>query len=72
LPARLDDLLMVTVQVATEGRASFTFQQSIWRERIGGDLLTTGSTRVACLDAASLRPRRLPEVLLQGIEKYAR
>jgi acyl-CoA thioester hydrolase len=72
LPARLDDLLMVTCQVAAEGRASFAFQQSIWRERIGGVLLTTGSTRVACLDAATLRPRRLPQVLLSGIEKYAR
>jgi acyl-CoA thioester hydrolase len=72
LPARLDDLLMVTCQVATEGRASFAFQQSIWRERIGGELLTTGSTRVACLDAKSLRPRRLPEVLVHGIDKYAR
>jgi acyl-CoA thioester hydrolase len=70
LPARLDDLLLVTCQVATEGRASFAFQQSVWRERIGGELLTTGSTRVACLDAHSLRPRRLPEVLLRGIEKY--
>lgn len=72
LPARLDDLLAVTCQVATEGRASFAFQQSIWRERIGGELLTTGSTRVACLDAATLRPRRLPEALLHGIEKYTR
>ena len=72
LPARLDDHLIVTCQVAAEGRASFAFQQSIWRERIGGELLTTGSTRVACLDAKSLRPRRLPEVLLQGIDKCAR
>ena len=72
LPARLDDLLMVTCQVATEGRASFAFQQSIWRERIGGELLTTGSTRVACLDAKTLRPRRLPQVLVDGIAKYAR
>ncbi len=71
LPARLDDLLMVTCQVATEGRASFAFEQNVWRERIGGELLTTGSTRVACLDAQSLRPRRLPEELLLAIEKYA-
>jgi acyl-CoA thioester hydrolase len=71
LPARLDDQLVVTCEVATEGRASFAFQQSIWRERIGGELLTTGGTRVACLDHESLRPRRLPEVLVQGIMRYA-
>jgi acyl-CoA thioester hydrolase len=70
-PARLDDLLMVTCEVATEGRASFSFQQSIWRERVGGELLTTGGTRVACLDHASLRPRRLPDELVQGIMRYA-
>jgi acyl-CoA thioester hydrolase len=71
LPARLDDLLMVTCGVATGGRASFSFQQSIWRERIGGELLTTGATRVACLDHQSLRPRRLPDELVQGIMRYA-
>ncbi|HEY4645102.1 MAG TPA: tol-pal system-associated acyl-CoA thioesterase [Steroidobacteraceae bacterium] len=71
LPARLDDLLMVTCEVAMEGRVSFAFQQSIWRERVGGDLLTTGGTRVACLDHESLRPRRLPDELAQGIKRYA-
>lgn len=70
LPARLDDLLMVTCEVATEGRASFIFDQSIWRERVGGELLTTGHARAVCLDAKSLRPRRLPEELVQGIESY--
>jgi acyl-CoA thioester hydrolase len=71
LPARLDDLLIVTCGVATEGRASFSFQQNIWRERIGADLLTSGATRVACLDHESLRPRRLPDELVQGIKRYA-
>ena len=71
LPARLDDLLMVTCEVAMEGRVSVAFQQSIWRERVGGELLTTGGTRVACLDHESLRPRRLPDELAQGIKRYA-
>lgn len=70
LPARLDDLLMVTCEVATEGRASFKFEQNVWRERVGGELLTTGRTRVACLDHKNLRPRRLPEALVQGIANY--
>lgn len=70
LPARLDDLLMVTCEVATEGRASFSFEQNVWRERVGGELLTTCRTRVACLDHKSLRPRRLPEDLVQGIANY--
>ncbi len=72
LPARLDDLLMVTCELAAEGRASFTFDQSIWRERIGGELLTTGRTRAVCLDAKDLRPRRLPAELVQGIENHVR
>ncbi len=70
LPARLDDLLMVTCEVATEGRASFVFEQSIWRERVDGELLSTGRTRVACVDAKSLRPRPLPEELVQGIDNH--
>lgn len=71
LPARLDDLLVVTCQVATEGHATFSFEQNIWRERVGGELLTTGGTRVACLDHESLRPRRLPDELVQGIMRHA-
>ncbi len=56
-PARLDDLLTVTVQVARHGAASLTFRQNIARR---GQLLCEAEIKVACLDAARLTPRAVP------------
>ena len=60
-PARLDDLLDVTVQVTDAGRASFTIRQQAWCD---GRLLAEGSIRIGCVDATTLRPRRLPDPVL--------
>jgi acyl-CoA thioester hydrolase len=61
-PARLDDLLQVTVRPTTTGRASMTLQQQAWRHN--GDqvptLLCEGTIRIGCVDAASFRPCRFP------------
>ena len=57
VPARLDDLLGVTVDVREAGRASMVIAQQAWR---GTELLAEGTIRIACVDAASLRPRRIP------------
>jgi acyl-CoA thioester hydrolase len=59
-PARLDDLLDVTVEAAALGGASMTLAQSALR---GAELLAEGDIRIGCVDAATLRPRRLPEPL---------
>jgi acyl-CoA thioester hydrolase len=64
-PARFGDLLQATCVVSEATRASLTFDQQIYRERLDGELLLTGRVRVACLDAASYRPRALPSLLLQ-------
>ena len=63
-PARLDDLLDVTVVIDQAGRASFTLQQQAWCE---GALLAEGRIRIGCVDAATLRPRRLPDTVLQAL-----
>ena len=63
-PARLDDLLEVTVAVGEAGRASFTLQQQAWREDA---LLAEGRIRIGCVDAATLRPRRIPDTVLQAL-----
>jgi acyl-CoA thioester hydrolase len=60
-PARLDDWLEVTVQVAEAGRASFTLEQEAWCR---GQLLARGRIRVGCVDADTLRPRRIPEPVI--------
>lgn len=59
-PARLDDLLEVTVQLPTATqavRASVLLHQQAW---CGTQLLAEGSIRVGCVDALRFKPRRMP------------
>ena len=60
-PARLDELLQVTVTLREAGRASMTLDQQSWRD---GELLVEGRIRIGCVDAATLRPRRIPDSIL--------
>ena len=63
-PARLDDELVVTCVPSTEGAVTLRFAQQIYRKGADGNtLLVEASVRVACVDAATLRPRRLPDFL---------
>lgn len=63
-PARLDDLLEVVTQAEVAG-ASVLFTQAV--QGPDGAVLADGEVRVACVDAARMRPRRLPAWLLQGV-----
>jgi acyl-CoA thioester hydrolase len=65
IPARLDDLLDVSVQVTEAGRASMTIVQ---RARRSGVLLAESTTRIGCVEAVTLKPRRIPNQLLPLIE----
>lgn len=56
-PARLDDLLHITVQLVEHGRVSMVLAQQAWR---GDELLCEGTIRIGCVDALSLKPRRIP------------
>jgi len=56
--ARLDDEINLHLTVEKLGRASVQFQQAAWR---GDTLLSTASVKVGCVDAASMRPRALPD-----------
>jgi len=74
-PARLDDELLVTCELARAGAASLSFRQHIYRRAASaaaevGDLLTTAQVRVACVDAQTLRPQRLPDVLQDLLTKH--
>jgi acyl-CoA thioester hydrolase len=60
LPARLDDELEVTCQYHLDTRTTARFHQSIHR---GDELLVEAEVRVVCVDATSLRPRRIAEYL---------
>ena len=60
-PARLDDALRVTCEPERDGRVSMRIRQRILRDDGSGEPLVLADVRVACLDARSLRPRRIPE-----------
>ena len=63
-PARLDDLLEISVHIAEAGRASLSFRQEARR---AGALLAEGTIRIGCVDAGTFRPRRIPNELLSMI-----
>jgi acyl-CoA thioester hydrolase len=64
-PARLDDLLVVTVDVRHRGRASLRIAQQAW---CGDRLLAEGDIRIGCVDRASLKPTRIPDTLFEALE----
>jgi acyl-CoA thioester hydrolase len=70
-PARLDDELAISCQPRAEGSASLRFLQSIHRIGAAPQLLVDAAVRVACLDARSLRPRRLPVFLVNAVQAEA-
>lgn len=63
-PARLDDVLRITVAVREQGAASFLLDQQAWR---GDTLLVEGTVRVGCVDSQRLRPARMPAGVLQAL-----
>jgi acyl-CoA thioester hydrolase len=68
-PARLDDVLTVTVVLVERRNASLVFEQQILHaaER---SVLVEARVRAACIDAASFRPRPIPEGLF--VESHER
>jgi len=58
-PARLDDVLKLTLRIEKLGKASILFMQQAWN---GEQLLNTARVKVGCVDSA-LRPRAVPEVV---------
>ncbi|GAB2799625.1 tol-pal system-associated acyl-CoA thioesterase [Halomonas shantousis] len=59
-PARLDDRLLVSAEVVATSACRMTFRQEVSGH---GDVLCEAEVDVACLDAATLRPRRWPDAL---------
>jgi len=63
-PARYGDALTVTAGIQEHTRATFSFRQCVYRGGADGELLVSGDVRVACLDAATYKPRGLPRELM--------
>ncbi len=69
-PARLDDLLLVTARVTESGRASLTIDQSALLQLPDGQppaVLCEGSIRIGWVDAATMRPQRIPAQVLSAL-----
>ncbi len=66
-PARFNDALEITAQLRECRRVSLEFQQTVERTGDHPVTLCTGVVRIACLDAASLRPVAIPPRLLKEI-----
>jgi acyl-CoA thioester hydrolase len=63
-PALFNNLLQVSADITETKKASLLFSQQINRD---GELLCTGIIRIACLDAQTLRPKAIPEYLLESL-----
>ena len=63
-PAKLDDLLIVTVEPEPAGRASLVVRQRAMR---GDTLLCEGEIRIGCVRAQDLKPQRLPDAVVKAI-----
>lgn len=71
-PARLDDELIVTAQLHETGRASLTIvQQALLKNEQTTNqprvVLSEGIIRIGWVDAASMRPARIPSTLLEQL-----
>jgi acyl-CoA thioester hydrolase len=64
-PARLNDMIEVTAAIARAGYARLVFDQSVRR---AGEVLVAATVHVACVDARSMRPVPVPEVLRQKVQ----
>lgn len=80
-PGHFNELLYVSAQISRQGRASMTFNQEVVRlvPGVSGEgqddkvlkenktVLCAGHVKIACLDAASMRPRHIPDHVLMEI-----
>lgn len=63
--ARFNDVLEVTAQVVRRGGASLSFAQEVRRAQA---TLCRGEVKIACLEAASFRPRPIPRNIILSID----
>ena len=63
-PAKLDDQLRVTATLAEGGRASLVIAQQAW---CVDSLLCEGTIRIGWVDAATLKPARIPSSVLERL-----
>ena len=65
-PAVLNDLLMVSAEVAKMGRESFAFSRRVERN---GSLLVEADVRLVLVDRRRMKPARMPQDLEQALKR---
>ena len=66
-PAQLDDLLTVNASMLNKGRSSLVIAQQAWRRADTPVLLCEGTIRIGGVQAASLKPDRIPPSILERL-----
>jgi acyl-CoA thioester hydrolase len=66
-PARFSDQVVVTARLSKLGRATFDIEQNVYLGSLEGRLLLRGDVRAAYIDADTLRPKRVPASIFEGI-----
>ena len=69
-PARLDDLLCVSAELKHMGQASITLSQQVVLAADPTYKLAEGTIRIGWVEAATLRPVRMPGALLGTLERH--
>ncbi len=64
-PALFNDSIDVSAEVTLAKRVSLEFEQVITRGEV---VLCKGNIRIACLDAETMRPKTIPDTLLQQLK----
>ena len=65
-PARLDDVIDVSVAVVHLGQASLHLAQ---QARRAGELLAEGTIRIGCVELGTFRPSRIPNDIRTSIQR---
>jgi acyl-CoA thioester hydrolase len=69
LPAKFDDELSLWVRYVPMGRVRFRFEYEMWREK-DTSLIASGFTEHAMLSKETLRPVRMPQWVLDGVDRF--
>ncbi|MGZ4958076.1 MAG: tol-pal system-associated acyl-CoA thioesterase [Methylomonas sp.] len=63
-PARFNEQIDVSARIIENKKTSLTFEQSITRRQ---DVLCNGKIRIACLDAQTMKPKVIPNAILEQL-----
>lgn len=65
-PARMDDLLQVTVSIDKMARTYIVFKQTVARE---GQALCQATIKVGCVNSNTIRPQVIPEAIKKAFSE---